>query len=204
MSRPKRSRVIKNPPLMEGFKPFGLPMTDLDPEVLPFEEYEALRLSDYELLPQEKAALQMGVSRPTYTRIYEKARRTIATALVEGKVIFIEGGDYHIDYYWYRCDTCRKIMVEKEPVTCCRFCQSSKLRALNKPEASLCSDAYCICVHCGTRLPHVKGQPCRETKCPSCSGKMIRENGPHHKLNLKTEEEKNHENCNSDESQCGG
>ena len=95
MPRPKRRRMIVNPPAMEGFKPFGIPMTDLEPVILLYEEYESIRLSDYEGLTQEQSAKKMNVSRPTFTRIYEKARRTIAQAFVEGKAIFIEGGSYH-------------------------------------------------------------------------------------------------------------
>jgi uncharacterized protein len=61
-----------------------------------------MRLSDYEGLTQEQAAEKMNISRPTFTRIYEKARRTIAQAFVEGKAIFIEGGNYHTDDCWYK------------------------------------------------------------------------------------------------------
>ena len=56
------------------------------------DEFEAIRLLDYEGLDQESAALRMGVSRPTVTRVYASARRKIAEALTEGKAISIEGG----------------------------------------------------------------------------------------------------------------
>ena len=72
MPRPKRYRTIENPPIMEGFKPFGISMTDLEPVILLFEEYESMRLADYLGLTQEQAAEKMNVSRPTFTRIYEK------------------------------------------------------------------------------------------------------------------------------------
>ena len=73
MPRPKRNRCIEHPPIMEGFKPFGIPMTKLEPIILLYEEYESMRLADYEGLTQAQAAEQMQVSRPTFTRIYEKA-----------------------------------------------------------------------------------------------------------------------------------
>jgi len=132
MPRPKRNRTIVNPPLMEGFRPFGIPMTDLEPVILLYEEYESIRLSDYEGLTQEQSAERMNVSRPTFTRIYEKARRTIAMAFVEGKAIFIEGGTYHTDDCWYRCDNCMKLIICQTEANTCKYCQSKTLRRLNK------------------------------------------------------------------------
>jgi predicted DNA-binding protein (UPF0251 family) len=117
---------------MEGFKPFGIPITDLEPVILLFEEYEAIRLSDYEGLTQVQSAEQMNVSRPTFTRIYEKARRSIAQAFVEGKAIFIEGGNYHTDDCWYRCDNCMKLNISQAETNTCNYCHSSTLRRLNK------------------------------------------------------------------------
>lgn len=132
MARPKRKRLIVNPPAMEGFKPFGIPMTDLEPVILLYEEYESLRLSDYEGLTQEQSAEQMNVSRPTFTRIYEKARRTIAKAFVEAKTIFIEGGNFHTDDCWYRCDKCMKLNICRTETIICNYCHSNTLRRLNK------------------------------------------------------------------------
>jgi uncharacterized protein len=60
------------------------------------EEFEAIRLSDFEHLDQEKAAIMMGVSRHTFGRLLAKARATVADALVTGKELIIEGGNYEI------------------------------------------------------------------------------------------------------------
>jgi predicted DNA-binding protein (UPF0251 family) len=62
--------------------------------VLKVEELESIRLKDYLKMEQEEAAERMGVSQPTFNRILHEARRKIAEALVEGKAIRIEGGDY--------------------------------------------------------------------------------------------------------------
>ncbi len=132
MPRPKLNRRINHPPAMEGFKPFGIPMMNLEPVILLFEEYESIRLSDYDGLTQEQSAERMNISRPTFTRIYEKARRTIAQAFVEGKAIFIEGGNYHTDDCWYRCETCMKLNICKDETQICNYCHSKKLRRLNK------------------------------------------------------------------------
>jgi len=93
---------------MEGFKPFGIPMRELGSVDLLFEEFEALRLADYENLTQEEAAVKMHISRPTFTRLYDKARKKIAKAFVEGKAILIRGGTFITENYWYRCDNCHE------------------------------------------------------------------------------------------------
>jgi len=131
MPRPKRKRHIENPPLMDGFKPFGIPMKDLEPVILLFEEYEAMRLTDFEGLKQEEAAHKMDVSRPTFTRIYEKARRSIAEAFVKGKAILIEGGNYYTNDFWYRCEQCLKLNMSKTKLKNCVYCKADELRILN-------------------------------------------------------------------------
>jgi len=64
--------------MMEGYKPFGVPMRELESVVMSLEEYESLRLADYENLTQEEAARKMNISRPTFTRLYDKARKNVA------------------------------------------------------------------------------------------------------------------------------
>jgi predicted DNA-binding protein (UPF0251 family) len=62
----------------------------LGEEVLGVDELEAIRLADLNGLYHEKAAKQMRVSRATFGRILENARRKIAKTLVEGKALRIE------------------------------------------------------------------------------------------------------------------
>ncbi|MCX6234105.1 MAG: DUF134 domain-containing protein [Bacteroidetes bacterium] len=191
MPRPKRKRNVTHPPMMEGFKPFGIPITDLEPVILFFEEYEAIRLLDYIGMTQLEAAREMAVSRPTLTRIYEKARRTIAAAFVEGKAIFIEGGDYHTDEFWYRCEACYKLLISEKEILSCSYCESDKIRPLTDKLFKMDHQkheehpGFCICLHCNTKIPHQQGIPCRESTCPQCGKKMVRENSYHHQLYLK-------------------
>ena len=63
-----------------------------EPIVLTLDEYEAVRLIDYEGLSQERCAEQMRVARTTVTSIYGSARRKLASMLVEGRMIRIAGG----------------------------------------------------------------------------------------------------------------
>ena len=124
MPRPKQFRKIFSPPLMIGFKPFGIPRSQLEEVVLHYDEYEAVRLLDYEGLMQEQAAERMNVSRPTLTRIYESARKTIAKAFVEGKMIVIEGGNVDFGRQWFRCRKCYKLIDGVENHIPCKNCMS--------------------------------------------------------------------------------
>jgi predicted DNA-binding protein (UPF0251 family) len=135
MPNRRRFRRIKTPPSMEGFKPFGIPMRDLESVNLLFEEFEALRLADYENLTQKEAAKRMNISRPTFTRLYDKARKNIAKAFVEGKAIIIQGGTFTTDDYWYRCEECHETMVTEEPVTTCKNCDSDNIVQLDDKSA---------------------------------------------------------------------
>jgi predicted DNA-binding protein (UPF0251 family) len=78
-------------PAATYFKPRGIPMTDLEEVGLGMDELEALRLADLEGCYQEDAAKAMGVSRQTFARIVESARRKVAEALVNGKALRIDG-----------------------------------------------------------------------------------------------------------------
>ena len=134
MPNRRRNRKIESPPAMEGFKPFGIKMRNLDKVGLFFEEYEAIRLIDYENINQEEAASRMNVSRPTFTRVYKQARKTIAKAMVEGKAILIEGGTYISENYWVRCNKCSKLTTAPNPLHSCPYCHSTELKGIHQPE----------------------------------------------------------------------
>ncbi len=71
-------------------------MRELEISTLTVDEYEAVRLADYESLEQAEAGERMGVSRQTFARIIRSARGKVADALINGKAICIEGGPYQI------------------------------------------------------------------------------------------------------------
>lgn len=75
------------------FKPSGLPASGMETVTLSMDEFEALRLADHEGLYQEQAAERMGVSRATFGRILDAARKKVVRVLVEGMVLHIEGGN---------------------------------------------------------------------------------------------------------------
>lgn len=110
MGRREKNRKIGVPPLMMGYKPYGIQLCKSEKVILTFEEYESLRLVAYQMLLQDEAAVQMNVSRPTFTRIYNRAIKKIAQAFIEGSVIEFEGGSYTFDSDWYRCKRCYKVI----------------------------------------------------------------------------------------------
>ena len=92
MPRPFSERRVGGEPAAALWKPAGIPARGLEVIVLGLDEFEALRLADYEGLYQEAAAMRMGVSRQTFGRIVESARKKVATALALGHALRIEGG----------------------------------------------------------------------------------------------------------------
>lgn len=133
MGRPQKVRRLLTPPLMVGFKPFGMPRQQDENVVLAFEEYESIKLVNYDKLSQDEAAMLMNVSRPTFTRIYNRALKNIAEAFVEGKAIEIGGGSGEFDTDWYRCSHCHKLIAGLESHFRCLECphySKSELRKL--------------------------------------------------------------------------
>jgi len=135
--RPVRLRKISNPPVISGFRPYGGKKTNgkIDAVFLHLEEYEALRLCDYELLNHQQASLIMDVSRPTLTRIYARARLKIAESFVLGKQIIIEGGKIYFDSEWYSCKACKCIFNNPEKrveIKECPLCRSVNLLSYDK------------------------------------------------------------------------
>ncbi|MBW3015730.1 DUF134 domain-containing protein [Candidatus Woesearchaeota archaeon] len=94
MPRPRRARRVNCEPDVTYFKPAGVRKSDLEESVLTVDEYEAVRLKDLEGFDQEKAAAKMAISQPTFHRLVVSAREKIADAIVNGKALRIEGGDF--------------------------------------------------------------------------------------------------------------
>jgi uncharacterized protein len=92
VSRPCCLRHIGVSPSAVYFKPAGIPVRLLEEVVLALDELESLRLADLGGLYQEEAAKRMKISRPTFSRIVEEARRKVADALIHGKALRLEGG----------------------------------------------------------------------------------------------------------------
>jgi predicted DNA-binding protein (UPF0251 family) len=102
MSRPPKCRRVEFLPNVTYFKPAGTPLKDLEEVGMSVEEAEAIRLKDLEGLEQEQGAEKMNISRPTYQRILASARQKLADALLNGKAIRIEGGNFEMRWHRFR------------------------------------------------------------------------------------------------------
>jgi predicted DNA-binding protein (UPF0251 family) len=91
--RPKKYRIVRIDPLISQFSPRGRPGRPDEIE-LAMDEFEAIRLTDFMGLNQEKAAESMRISQQTVSRILKRAHKAIASAIVCGKIIKIQGGHY--------------------------------------------------------------------------------------------------------------
>lgn len=124
MGRPKKCRWVEMKPGATFFKPQGIPLRVLEHTVITVDELEALRLADYLELTQEEVAQKMHISRPTVTRMLARARKILADALVHGKAIRIEGGDYHLGHQKIRCAACGKWQPAVEGQESSQVCDS--------------------------------------------------------------------------------
>jgi predicted DNA-binding protein (UPF0251 family) len=182
--RLKKLRKVLNPPAIKGFKPYGPEVSKniKEPVLLHYEEYEAFRLCDYDMYNHKQASVEMGISRPTFTRIYASVRKKLAKAFVEGRQITIDGGKVYFDSDWYSCKSCRCFFNNPNmdvEITCCPLCGQSKVEGCDvetncfESEKANCLDV-CICPNCNNEQPHRHGYPCNQEICPQCGKHMIR------------------------------
>lgn len=96
MPRPRKCRKVCCLPERDRFGPLNWPNPPEHFITMSVDEYETIRLVDLEGFTQEECAEQMKIARTTVQRIYNDARKKLAEVLVNGKVLRIEGGDYHL------------------------------------------------------------------------------------------------------------
>jgi len=106
MPRPQKCRRICSIPQNIGFEPIAGNKVNHNFVKMTVDEYEVIRLIDFEKLTQEQCAMQMVVSRTTITSIYGSARYKIADALINGKKLVIDGGEFKLCEHNRKC--CKK------------------------------------------------------------------------------------------------
>jgi len=106
--RPKKIRFVGVNPIFRVFKPAGIQTDSLENVEMTLDEFEAIRLVDFEGLDHLEASELIGVSRPTLSRLVERSRKKIADALVNGKALVIEGGIVEFVNH-QRCGRCGKM-----------------------------------------------------------------------------------------------
>jgi len=97
MPRPPCKRKIGFLPKVTYYKPVGVPVSLLEEVVIRHDELEAIRLKDLLNESQEEAAKKMNISQPTFHRLITSAHQKIADAIVNGKALWIEGGNVAIE-----------------------------------------------------------------------------------------------------------
>ena len=160
MVRPRKIRSVNFEPEVTYFKPRAVPLNQLDEVELTFDELETLRLSHIKKLGQTDAAMKMEIHQSTFQRTLARAREKITDALVNGKAIKINGGDYK--------------MPDKDG-TGPRGQGVGSGQGNRGGPLSAGPDGICRCPGCGHEQPHVRGQPCNQIKCPKCDTLMTRE-----------------------------
>ena len=138
IGRPPKHRRVAFVPDVTYFKPAGIPLRILEEVNLSVEEAEAIRLKDLEGLEQEECAQKMNISRPTFQRVLASARQKIADALLSGKAIRIEGGNFELAMRRFRClqghewDVPSELMAPGPPHACPK-CNDSNILPLQPP-----------------------------------------------------------------------
>lgn len=157
MPRPRLCRRVGFHPNVTYFKPSGVRMIHLEESILTVDEFEAIRLKDLDGLDQEECAKKMNISQPTFHRLVLSARRKIADAIVNGKSIKIEGGNF-------------KMVQRRGGLGMGKgFGRGRDSGFAAGPEGN------CVCPKCGYKEAHKVGIPCYQKKCPKCGNPMIRE-----------------------------
>ncbi len=135
MPRPRNCRRVAEMPACKHFKPAGIPVRTLQEISMSIDEYEAIRLADLEDLYQEQAAERMNISRQTFGRILEAAHKKIADAVINGKALLIEGGEFVMpDMRKFRCFDCKHKWEEPYGTgrpQHCPECQSTSIKRID-------------------------------------------------------------------------
>jgi len=93
--RRKKVRYIQEMPKTALFSPRGKPGRPDEVE-LRVDQFEAIKLADYQGYDQNQGAMVMGISRPSFGRILREGRRILSDALVNGKIIRIRIADVQV------------------------------------------------------------------------------------------------------------
>lgn len=133
MPRPVKPRRICFKPNCTYFAPKGIKNSDIEFVTLKLEELEAMRLKDIEKYNQEECAKKMKVSRQTFQLIIDAAREKVVKALIEGKAINIQGGNYEFNLCEYKCEKCGNDYEQpfEEKTKTCPNCQSNHFSCSN-------------------------------------------------------------------------
>jgi len=169
MVRPRKRKFVEFEPGATYFKPRAIPLKELEEIIITLDEIETLRLSNLEKLNQIDAAERMGIHQSTFQRTLTRAREKITDALVNGKAIKIQGGEYKMP----GGDGTGPIGRGREMGLGKGLRAGSGMGRMGGPIAAG-PVGNCICPKCGHEQEHIRGKPCNQHKCPNCETVMTR------------------------------
>lgn len=132
MPRPEKNRIVENPPIASEFKPAGVGARNLAELRITLDEYEAVRLADGLGMTHEEASETMEISRSTFTRLIEKARKKLADFLLGGKLLTVGDGAVHFRRNILECQDCGHMfkIAFDQSLNSCPECDSTRLLSL--------------------------------------------------------------------------
>ncbi len=101
MPRSKKFRRIGYISALKHFAPIeeNKNIKELNPSsvvIISYEELETIRLIDYKGYTQVECSKSMNIARTTVQQLYTDARYKLSLMLLEGKELFIEGGNIEL------------------------------------------------------------------------------------------------------------
>ena len=161
MPRPRICRRVFFDPRITYFKPAGVVLRNLQESILTRDELEVVRLIDYEEMEQGRAAKKMKISQPTLSRILKSGRKKMSDAIINGKAIKIQGGDFEM------------VRPRRGLGLGAGRGRGSGRGRMGGPLAAG-PGGECVCPSCGHSVKHKIGVPCSQQKCPKCGTRMTR------------------------------
>lgn len=180
MGRPRKRRMVNFDHDVRHFKPSGVCLKDLEEVNITIDELETLRLSTLEKMKQENAAQTMQIHQSTFQRTLQRTLQKIADALVNGKSIRVEGGDYTMP------GKDGTGPMGQGPIGGQNRGQNGGMvggqnqgrgqRGFRGGNGSGFAGpgGECKCPNCGYEQTHQLGIPCAQANCPKCGNLMIR------------------------------
>ena len=90
MPRTRKHRNCRYLDNDRNFKPSGIPSFQLESVMIDIDEFEAIRLCDYDGLSQIEAGEALGVSRGTVQRLLISGRKKIVDVILNTKELTIK------------------------------------------------------------------------------------------------------------------
>ncbi len=167
MVRPRKKRMVGIKHNNRCFVPENI-QQEHDAVIVTIDELEAMRLNYLESMSQTEAAFRMHVHQSTFHRALRRALEKVTDALVHGKTIKIEGGDYRMP------GGNGTGSMGQGPVAGRGQGRGRGGRGGMGPAGFAGPQGNCRCPACGHEQPHQAGVPCSQMQCSQCGAMMLR------------------------------